>query len=506
MYKSVLMHLHSILEGGTPSIAGYCHEARRFGIDAVWISDHDSRFFGGVQGVHEVSLENGGEFRTLDGPCAASLVKNSPRGGGLALRARSGDARWRGASFMLPYIEKRCRPPLISRPKLELRLKTAIGARSRNRRLVLRLHLSQVPPEHQPVFVDYRLGGGPLAGKALSLPLDGGVAEINILGDCERLGLDADHNLAGVEILLESRSGCEARLEIESMKLRRSVTDPQELLKMQASLGWEIGDRFGVEVLVGYEASGADGHMTCFGPPLPIPYVPGSPMPMGEIARRIVARGGVVSINHPFSKWKREKHDEARREELLAAVASGLGADGCHGAHLIEVGFPEGRHNFGVEYYLRLLDLLNLAGRRIAAIGVSDAHGNRGWDDGNNFANYLAAPDCRRENLVAAMKAGNFYLADPARVRGGFSIVTDRGKTMGDRQPAGFFEASMEGIPRGSEWRWIADGHPAAREVTGTSHQSRFDLGRASHFVRAELWDTYGRLVLAANPLWTGRD
>lgn len=501
MYRSALFHLHSILEGNQASISGYAYEAQRFGVDVVWISDHDGRYFRDKQYI--IPLDGAYELRPIEHPDGLSLNKTGDDTPRLSARVRGRRDDWAGMALMLPYVGKPQRPPLMLKPTISLGLDTNIRARSRNRRLTVRLHLSQTPPDHQPVCIDYVFGARADRDDALPLPMDrDGIARIAPFDDVMTLGWTADHNLTGIEILLESRLGADTRLEVSSLVLETEISDPHAILEAQIALAREIGAHQGVTIHVNYEASGDDGHMTCFGPPLPIPYDVEKRLPRREIARRMAERGGVVSINHPFSRWKRETLDEPRKQALLEEVAGQLIHHQAHGARLIEVGFPEGRHNFDVTHYLDLLDRLNMAGLRMAAIGVSDAHGNRPWDQGNNFANYLASPDCRQENLLAALHSGNHYMADPVRVRGQLEICTDQGKTMGDRQSDGTLRTSIDAIPRGSEWRWIADGQCVGREPTAGAHTSQCELSSARRFVRAELWDPYERLILATNPVW----
>ncbi|MCA1810363.1 MAG: hypothetical protein LC725_13110, partial [Lentisphaerae bacterium] len=81
---------------------------------------------------------------------------------------------------------------------------------------------------------------------------------------------------------------------------------------------------------------------------------------------------------------------------------------------------------------------------------------------------------------------------------------TDRGKTMGDIQQGGTLHVVVDDIPRGCQWRWVIDGREVAREPARQEqgNASQCDMTDARHFVRAELWDPYNRLLLGTNPVW----
>lgn len=487
------------MEGNQAAMSGYCYEAQRFGIDVVWISDHDNRYF---RQPAEIDLGADYEMHLLRHPDKAIVSRSDGSNPRLAFRVQGREDFWQGMAVRLPYVRKSMCPPLIVRPEIDLRLRSNFLPGSRNRRLTLRLHLGATPPDHRPIFLDYVLGAYSREEHVLPLSMDKGKVRLSPYDDFMALGELPDHNVNNIELLLETRRGTEARAEIQSFSIKEGVSDPNVVLEKQTELAQQLGQLFGVTVFVNYEASAAEGHMTCFGPALPIPYAAERRLTRAEIAGTIKERGGIVSINHPFSAYKRETLDQASKAALVRQVADNLIACRADGARLLEVGFPEGRHDFDVSHYLSLLDRLNCSGLRMTAIGVSDAHANRGWERGNNFANYIASPDCRMENLLSGLRAGNHYMADPARVRGLLQIGTDQGRSMGEVQGKGRLMAQISDIPPGCEWRWVIDGRCQAGESASGSYRGECALEKSRHFVRGELWDPYERLILATNPVW----
>ncbi len=115
----------------------------------------------------------------------------------------------------------------------------------------------------------------------------------------------------------------------------------------------------------------------------------------------------------------------------------------------------------------------------------------------------MRSPDCSSANLVSALKKGDVYTADPVRVGGLLHFETDEGNTMGDTQQKGELHFEIKEIPHGSQLAWVADGKYVRKERTSDKHSSSFQLENARRFVRAELRDTYGRLLLMTNPVWT---
>ncbi|HHW09578.1 MAG TPA: CehA/McbA family metallohydrolase [Firmicutes bacterium] len=519
MYKSTLCHLHSLFEGPA-SISGFCYEAARAGVDIVWLSDHDTRIPGVNRYEHKFT---GYQFGTADPFAAADvyweqvevtcteadfLTSHAPRTSLICRVTNDGD-EWGGASLRLKAKGNYNRRPLISRPELILDLTTNIDPQSPDTRLMITIHLTQTPPEHQPISFSYIWGAPPKEHDLLWLPLPAPAGEnirLPLAAAAAQLGIGREHTVLTFDIRLESRKGRAAEAVLTEIALETGIVDPYLLLQTQQEIGKEIGRRYGVDVLAGYEISGGPMHLTCFGADIPFfPYVAGKKPATEEIIAHVSDHGGIVSINHPFSPWKRMELTDRERWELVETRAAEFIERQAYGARLIEIGYPEGRHGFTPEHYLKLWDLLNLAGLRIYGIGVSDAHSNVTWEKGNNYANYIASPDCEAEHLVAAMKTGRCYMADPWRVHGRLQLQTDQGKTMGEQQKGGFVSLVIDGVPPGAELIWVRDGEEAGSDrEEGGRIESRCPLDRGERFVRAQVRDADGRLILLTNPVWLG--
>jgi hypothetical protein len=536
MYQSTLCHLHSLFEGPA-SISGFCYEAARAGVDVVWLSDHDTRIPGVNRYEHKFTgyrfgadnpfapIDAGGKgkdayWEEVDVSCPASW-EVSPTATpfssvpsihaaslpSLIYRATNDGGEWGGASLRLKTKGNSHRRALISRPVLVLDLATNVDSGAQDTRLMIIIHLSQMPPEHKPISFQYILGAPPENGDVMWLPLPdpaGGRIRLPLAEDAAGLGISRELTMQTFDIRVESKNGCTAEVDVTAVKLETGITDPYLLLKTEQEIGREIGRQYGVSVLACYEISGGPMHLTCFGGDIPFyPYPEGKKPPTEALIAHVVKHGGITSINHPFSNWKRMELTDRERWEVVQTKAAELIEQKAYGAKLIEIGFPEGRHGFTIDQYLKLWDLLNLAGLRIYGIGVSDAHSNVTWEKGNNFANYIASPDSEAEHLVEAMKAGRYYMADPWRVKGRLQLLTDQGLNMGECQAGGFVSFVLEGVPAGAELTWIKDGQDVSRsrEVNGRI-DSNCRLHQGERYVRAQLKDADGRIILLTNPLW----
>jgi hypothetical protein len=526
MYKSVICHIHSTFEGPA-SIEGYCYEAARLGIDAIWLADHDSRipdisgnapqlfttydFKNGTEYVFSVVDNEGAKSKkavwtvTDESSLADWSIEENKEGGYITLRSSTYNSEWQGVSIYLTVSAKADRRAVISEPVINLDLDSNIIPGEKNARVIIRVYLSQVPPEHKQVFIDYVIGEPNESKYMIPVKPEENRISLNIAEDVKHFGLGLDNTVTRLEVRVESRGNKQATVSLKKMEIETKIMDREYLLEKQKQIGKEIGKRYGIEVLSGYEISEAEFHLTCFGDNVPIyPYkYPERPL-AEEMNRHVSNYGGITSINHPFSKWKREVFDESQKPIMVEKRAAEIIERKGYGSKLIEVGFPEGRNDFSLEHHLRLWDLVNLAGLRLAGIGVSDAHSNISWESGNNFANYIQSPDCKVANLLAGMKKGNFYMADPYRCKGNLRIATNEGKTMGDVQKGGFVTIELKQITERLKLVWIADGENVKEEIVEGDHISQLNLEKIEHFVRAEIWDVDGRLVLLTNPIWVG--
>ncbi len=514
MYKSALCHLHSFFHGA--SIAGYCHEARARDIDIVWISDHDRRFLRVDR--YRVDLKDRYDFETIGSPFYSAVKRTDDQKPGIRVETSSWEKEWQGAALHLSCLAEtenlkdrpdyRSRPtmrldiPLISRPRLKMKLKTDLTPEDDMGRLLLRLHLNQLPPDHEVMVFDYCFGA--VSGDENMIMLsEGESVEIDLLEDLKRTGLNEDHALRQIELRIETREGRSAFAELLDLSIETEIADKDELLAAQKRLAQKLEAQYGINVLINYEVSAEEQDMTGYGEGIPIPNSTEKVLNCREVNSYMEKQGGLACYNHPFSDWRWEELSKQQKEAVVIEHARELLRCDLYGARLLEVGFPEGRHGFSPEHYLKLWDLLNLEGLKVVGIGASDSHSNQSWHEGNNFANYFYSSDCSSKNLVSALASGDIYMADPVRVQGPLSFVTDTGMRMGEvfkGEHRVMFK--VKGIPHGSEQRWIVDGITVQNELTADTHESEFCLKGIEHFIRVELWDPYGRPILLTNPLW----
>lgn len=517
-YRSFISHLHSTFEGPA-SVSGFCHEAARHGIDFIWLSDHDTRILScaGPLGADRLPLAGAAG---PDGDQPLWWEKTAGDADGAAAVAETADGRprvsvagkgddWSGLTLSLRSRRKQQNRPLLGKPRLRLQLDSPLTPTERDARLVITITLSQAPPEHETAVLRYCLGNRDGLAAARPPETADGWLEIDLAADARRQGLAPDHTFRELDIRLEARRGGTAAATLGGLRIEPAVNCPETLFRAQAETARQVGDRYGVGVLAGYEVSGAARHMNCYGHLTPlVRYEAGG---AGEdrrpsleaIAQHAAAHGAVLSLNHPFSRYKREQMDETQRLAAVGEQAAEIIARRAYGARLVEVGFPLGRHGFSTEHYLRLWDTLNLAGLRLAGIAVSDAHSNIPWEEGNNFANYAPVNGADPAGLSAALGRGDFFMADPARFRGTFELATDRGRTMGQAQAGGTVTAVITGLPPGSRLDWVVDGRTdGGVSETGGRCRAAANLDRMRFFARAQVTAADGRLLLLANPVW----
>jgi hypothetical protein len=531
-YHSAHLHLHSCFESSA-SMAGHCYQAERLGVDVVWTTDHDSRIcwreddafwaddFEG-QDLSAPYWKGGHHGWQLSEPATgmqggSSLTTNCSLSGKQSMRvwARSEKSREEWGQIRVDFSTsgKRHQRSLIMGVNIGLALRPASGF-GENGRLLLAMGLSQQPPEMDQAVMAYTFGEPSTEGALSRPPLETGrwnLIRLDLTGDAEKSARGGADNVFGdLSLILESRRGQLVELFVDDFTLDQRLRC-QDAYEQQKQLASTYSQRYGIAVHVGNEGSASGRHTSVFGSWIPLFNRNQKPegYPPTEFFNSIQSQGGAVSINHPFARWKREDLTLRGKGMVVRDLVKSLSASHCHGANLIEVGFPEGRHGFSLEQYMDLWDGLSMAGVVVAAIGVSDAHNNvSGWASGNNFVNWIRSEVPAERDLIAGLLSGDVFMGDPTCFGGGLEFSTRGGHRMGQIVcEADTMTARIHLGECGSGWqyRWVLNGsREEAMPITGPDFESERELDPAGlAFARGEVYDREGRCILLTNPVYS---
>jgi hypothetical protein len=584
-YLSAQLHCHSSIEGPA-SIGAHCFEAKRAGVDVVWLTDHDTR----------ISLCIGGPFLDrfdFESPDLTTTVERTATGGGVVRRnvgwsiarrderlatgavrlsraqyyrgtqslyleavageqgnasvgsadertVRTGEAPQPAAEWQYLVVDFKADAKIHSRPLLAgatvglaVRLEEASDGEA-----WLDLVLSEQPPDLRQARLRYLLTGPSedaseegekYKTRTSTLSAPAGEWTRHEIRPVVEAALDdlggEDNALVGLRLGVRVRRGGRVRLFVDDLTIAHECAG-NELHARQRALARELGARHGVVCHVAQEISQAGQHKNAWGASLPLLDYPSQPSGFShqhgvEWARR---HDAVFSLNHPFSAYNRADVDDALREKVLEEMVEAYVSNGASGANTLEVGFPAGRHQFDLDHYLRLWDGLSRRGVIVTGSGSSDAHSARvGWQTGNNFATFIRAESTDEAALLAGLRSGNVFMADPIRFRSRLRFGDVAGHRMGQVvRVDGSGDTEQEvvlALDRSQPyWRlhWVVDGerHPAIMLAEGmVEHRLRVNVSEST-FVRAEVWDSRltpagletedagGRCVLLTNPVW----
>ncbi|MBI3972137.1 MAG: hypothetical protein HY332_12670 [Chloroflexi bacterium] len=567
-YFGAQLHCHSSIEGPA-SIGAHCFEAKRAGVDVVWLTDHDTRIAlcsGGPfierfefsapelmttverltpsgtaqrfvgwnvlrrdEGLARAALTLSREhaYAGEQSMCVAAAAgsENSANGAGQAAGAGKDTGEGSDADWQYYVVEFKADAKLHGRPLLAgatvgiaVRLETAPSA---DAEAWVDLVLSEQPPDLRQARLRYLLtpsAAAPDSGqdhppeeagryrtytRARLTPAHEWVRhQLRPAGDASGDGLGgADNALTGLRVGVRLRCGAHLRLYVGELTITHEYAG-DALHARQRALARELGEQHGVVCHVAQEISMAGQHKNAWGSRLPL--LDYAARPSGFTHEHAIAwvRQHCVpfSLNHPFSKYNRVEMDDAARERALTQLIETYTATRASGANSLEVGFPAGRHGFDLDHYLRLWDALVAQGIYILGTGSSDAHSARvGWQNGNNFATYIRADTPDEDSLLAGLRCGDVYVADPVRFRSRLSFSDRAGHHMGQvvaldgNQEPGAQEVVLALDRARPRWElcWVVDGvrHSPIPLPEGTSqHRLRLDTSRST-FVRAEIWD-----------------
>ena len=227
----------------------------------------------------------------------------------------------------------------------------------------------------------------------------------------------------------------------------------------------------------------------------------------------MVSRGQVFSLNHPFLHLRKYAPGTLDYDSESDAIIEKLSASSACGAALLEVGFPFGRYA-PYTAHTRLWDGLALRGVLLTGYGATDSHMmTEGWFSGNNFASFVGVDsECEpsEADFAGAMRAGMLYAANPLVMKGDFSFTADGKREMGSVSivPSGTksrVSLSLEISNHNWKVAWIVNGERVRLDSTlRTGYYGEYELTTSEKidFVRAEVYDYFGTLLLMTNPIY----
>ncbi len=533
-YYPAKLHLHSCFESSA-SMGGHCFQAKKLGVEVIWITDHDTRicwrkssaFW--VDDFEREQLSIPGKKGRFDGwrvsalddgiEGGAELVDYVSLSGKRSMRvwAKSTKSKEEWGSLRVDFSTsgKRHQRSLMVGVSISLAIKPICGL-GENGRLRIHVKLSQQPPDFDKESITYVIGGSTQDNGHNFIQLNDlkmkewNILYLNLSGDAQRYAKGGlDNVFEGLSLFLDSRRGEFIELYIDDFRLSQAH-NCQAAFDLQKRMALELSNRYGVMVFIGMELSASKQHMCAFGSWVPVIDLNSRPngYTIEEAVAHVKAHGGAISLCHPFSKWKREELTEREKDKVVQTVMDLYKEKHCFGAHLLEVGFPEGRHGFSLKHYLDLWDGLSRAGIVITGIGVSDAHNNlSGWESGNNFVNWIRSKSLKEKDLIQGLLSGDVYMGDPTVFHGNLEFTTVDGYRMGQiivgkKHPEILLRISN--CRPGWKVHWIVNGE---RKAVLSIYNETFEFKSSItihgfSFTRFEIYDENGRCILLTNPIY----
>ncbi|WNM38540.1 hypothetical protein RMN56_25905 [Micromonospora halotolerans] len=530
---SMAMHLHASFSEGIASYAAHLDQARRNAVDVLWWTDHDFRVAahdhrrtvhfdgpeepeGGLAWTWTASTE--GALTAS----AADFVAAPADDPGRALRltaAGAGTLWYAGKAWNWTHTGN------ISDTTLHLDvLPEAAGP---DATLIVEIALSHHPagagrPAGQLVL-RYRLGSAAETrhradGRhgTVDLPAPPGAWRrhtLDLLADVRRLWPDlvaGDNSLRGLRLGVQVAAGARGAYVVDRLVFDR------------ARRAGQAGEELRTEVLRGYAGAYPEvthhrayevsmvRHLNWFGGDQTLPSFPSPPYrdnDAGATERMVEflhGHGGLVCWNHPL--------DVERRESLARLLVEryALGVD------LIEIGRNP------VDDHLWAYDVAARNAIPLTAVGVTDDHDGTDWRAGRDrHVTYVWAASTGRDDLVAALRAGQAWFTDLARYRGALDLEIGGRSAMGavvttdatdltvrlraTDLPAG---TTLEVVTGPVDLAGVADPTPAIR--TGQVPWRQFRQGwhdlpvevGAGTYLRTQVRGRDGVIIGAGNPVW----
>lgn len=527
------MHIHSIYEPGA-SMEGHIYFAKMQGIKYMWFTEHDVLL---NKKTYKLSFEADELVPGEDGvPTQSFLPLQTSRGevrtensdsydgtSCLRLTANQNDSdSWIGASAMTVgngICQSLCRMPTLAFAHR--------GAKKSEGdvRYIFDVCLSERPPDQRFAHIVFVCGSseGLEAPHTLVVPItvteewEKSSFDISAIATSDEAVLSSvggiDNVISSLTVRVETRRGALAALYIDALEVE-GRTSAEGTKRNQTELAIEIGKKYGVVPFVTAEIS-AGGHKNCFSTDTPI-FKYGdteTPVTNEDSCREMLSRGQVFSINHPFVHLKKSDPKATDYDAECDAVVERLAENNAYGASLLEVGFPFGRFA-PYTTHTRLWDSLALRGVILTGHGASDSHMmTEAWFSGNNFAAFIGVDsqiEPTESDFAAAMKAGALYAANPLMIKGDVSFIADGSREMGSVSivPSGTasrVSLSLEITNHNWKVAWVVNGKRVRLDpTTRTGYYGEYNLTTTGgiDFVRAEVYDYFGTLLLMTNPIY----
>ena len=385
-------------------------------------------------------------------------------------------------------------------------------------RLRIHVRLSQQPPDFTEENIIYIIGGYDTYEEeemSVVIPLDGikmgewNVIHLNLTEDARKYAKGGlDNAFSWISLILDSRKGEFVEVYIDDFRIDQTY-NCQYAFDLQKEMASRMARHYGITVHVGVELSASTHHMCAFGSWIPIIdlNLRSREYTLEEVVEYVKAYGGAISLCHPFSKWKGSELSEEEKEKVVKEAINLYVENRCFGVDLLEVGFPDGRHGFPIESYLKLWDELSRAGIIVTGIGVSDAHNNlSGWFSGNNFVNWIRARSVKEIDLIKGLLSGDVYMSDPTAFRGTLEFMTTDGYHMGQiivGKKRAEIILRLFGCKPGWKINWIVNGE--LKNILSVDEEVFYFKGTINvqgfTFTRFEVYDGE-RCILLTNPIY----
>ena len=540
-YYSQHMHMHSIYEPGA-SMEGHIFHARNAGQKYIWFTEHDVFWGNRVHEKNSFDFEGGeiyvcdedgdsyGFFPTREHTCGyAKAVSDDSYTGSYSMKIGASKGLSEKFSGYGVYTRDIFTRSLCRLVTMSFACKLAAKNRD-NVRVIFDFALSERPPEQRKAHLLFVCGSteGLSAPHTHVVPVDissnWSLMSLNISdaassNEAIMAGIGGmDNVLSFLTVRVETRLGEEAELWLDDFSINCTST-PAQTHKRQAEIAAEIGKEYGVTPFVTAEIS-AGMHKGCFTTDTPVfnYWTEGPSTTHIEACRTMSERNLVFSINHPFVKLlKRKDKNNIDYDAECRAVIDEFAESNAYGATLLEVGFPFGRYA-PLWCHLKLWDELCLRGVILTGYGATDSHMmTEGWYNGNNFANFVGIDEHSEPSeaeFVNSMRKGLLYAANPFVIKGDVSFFADGGRKMGsvnkvsqDEKIRLFFSMAVAN----HNWRidWIVNGEcKKSEKLTRDGYFGEYELEASGgiDFVRVEIYDNFGVLLLLSNPIYFTSD